>query len=177
MPTQMNGTSKPDRELWMDHLAISIGSDLRGGSPSIVTGRRGAWSSSGRSDGLSGTTRLGKITRRSCPGRRVDPQIDEFRSYGHDCIQHAGQMMFIPSQADAHVCEYRGIPCPWSRRWVSGLAKERGPQTFCTILAGATMMLCCASLALHSVARCVSWWHLLHVSRRPGFAITRAFAL
>ena len=103
MPTQMNGTSKPDRELWMDHLAISIGSDLRGGSPSIVTGRRGAWSSSGRSDGLSGTTRLGKITRRSCPGRRVDPQIDEFRSYGHDCIQHVGQMMFIPPQADAHM--------------------------------------------------------------------------
>lgn len=93
---------KPDRELWMDHLAKSIGSDLQ--APSIVTGRRGVWSSSGRSDGLSGTTRLGKkTTQRPCPGHRVDPQIDEIRSYGHDCIQHVGQMMFIPPQADAHM--------------------------------------------------------------------------
>ncbi len=105
----------PDRELWWDHLAVSIGSDQQG---LTFHHHREAWNIV-----LFGTKRWilwdharweGKnemqwrLTRDWANDahvtgadwiRRLYPEPDrkrEIRDHGMDCIQHAGEMMFVP---------------------------------------------------------------------------------
>lgn len=106
---------KPDRELWRDHLAISIGSDLNGltfhhhrEAWNIVIFGKKRWILWDHSRWKGNNTRQWKLTRdyvreEHITGaewiRRLYPEPDrtyEIRNYGHDCIQHAGEMMFVP---------------------------------------------------------------------------------
>lgn len=107
--------SKPDRELWRDHLAISIGSDLQGltfhhhrEAWNIVIFGRKRWILWDHARWKDNSTIQWRTTRdwvkhEHITGaewiRRLYPEPEreyEIRNHGHDCIQHAGQMMFIP---------------------------------------------------------------------------------
>ena len=107
--------SKPDRELWRDHLAISIGSDLQGLTfhhhreawNTVIFGKK-RWILWDHARWKGNNTRQWKLTRdwaneAHVTGaewiRRLYPEPDrmyEIRNFGHDCIQHAGEMMFVP---------------------------------------------------------------------------------
>ena len=110
------GAYKLDRERWRDHLAISIGSDLQGltfhhhgeawnvvifGMKRWILWDHARWKNN---DTLQfRTTRDWENDGAHVAGaewiRRLypDPEREyEIRNYGHDCIQGAGQMMFIP---------------------------------------------------------------------------------
>lgn len=108
--------TKPDRELWRDHLAISIGSDLQGLTfhhhreawNVVIFGKKRwiLWDHARWKDGPN--EMQWKLTRdweneAHVTGaewlRRLYPEPDrkrEIREYGADCIQHAGEMMFVP---------------------------------------------------------------------------------
>jgi len=107
----------PNREMWMDHLALTIGRDLQG-----LTFHRhnAAWNTVvfGAKrwilyDGVRfehNITRLKRMTRDiENPVQPTGPQwiktlyhknerMEEIRNYGHDCIQHAGDMIYVPDQ-------------------------------------------------------------------------------
>lgn len=111
-----NGTSKPDRQLWRDHLAISIGSDLQGltfhhhgEAWNIVIFGKKRWILWDHARWKDNNTLQSRTTRDWANNdahvtgadwiRRLYPEPEreyEIRNYGHDCIQNAGQMMFIP---------------------------------------------------------------------------------
>lgn len=111
--------SKSDPRLrWKDHLAISIGSDLQGltfhNHPeawNIVIFGKKRWILWDHARWKDNTTLQDRTTRDWAHDdlhvtsaewiRRLYPDADrqyEIRNHGHDCIQHAGQMMFIPSK-------------------------------------------------------------------------------
>jgi len=105
----------PDRELWRDHLAISIGSDLQGltfhhhreawnvvifGAKRWILWDFARWKDTGDMQ-----WKLTRDWRNSAHVtgaewiRRLYPEPErkeEIRNFGHDCIQHAGDMMFVP---------------------------------------------------------------------------------
>jgi hypothetical protein len=109
--------SKSDPRLrWKDHLAISIGSDLQGltfhNHPeawNIVIFGKKRWILWDHARWKDNTTLQDCTTRDWANNylhvtgaewiRRLYPDVArqyEIRNHGHDCIQHAGQMMFIP---------------------------------------------------------------------------------
>ena len=109
--------SKSDPRLrWKDHLAISIGSDLQGltfhNHPeawNIVIFGKKRWILWDHARWKDNATLQDRTTRDWANDdlhvtgaewiRRLYPDTDrqyEIRNFGHDCIQHAGQMMFIP---------------------------------------------------------------------------------
>ena len=108
---------KPHEEIWQDHLAISIGADLQGLSfhfhgaawntvlfgkkrwilydpqrwDSNITKQRYMALAGPEEDILSSPEWIRQLYH--------DPvRTSELRAYGHDCIQHAGEMMFVPRQ-------------------------------------------------------------------------------
>ena len=111
--------TQPDRELWRDHLAISIGSDLQGLTfhhhreawNAVIFGKK-RWIVWDHDRWKNNETMQWRLTRDWASGedsrkhitsaewiRRLYPEPDrksEIRNYGHDCIQHAGEMMFVP---------------------------------------------------------------------------------
>ena len=113
--------TKPDRELWRDHLAISIGSDLQGLTfhhhreawNTVIFGKK-RWILWDHARWKGNNERQWKLTRdwdhkvssqnnEHITGaqwiRHLYPEPDreyEIRNFGHDCIQHAGEMMFVP---------------------------------------------------------------------------------
>ena len=110
--------TKPDRELWRDHLAISIGSDLQGLTfhhhreawNIVIFGKKRwiLWDHARWKDNNTiqwRTTRDWANNQKQITGadwiRRLYPEPEreyEIRNYGHDCIQGAGQMMFVPER-------------------------------------------------------------------------------
>lgn len=110
------GSSRLDNEGWRDHLAISIGSDLQGltfhhhreawnvvifGTKRWILWDHARWKNN---DTLQfRTTRDWTNDGMHVSGaewiRRLYPEPErtyEIRHHGHDCVQHAGQMMFVP---------------------------------------------------------------------------------
>ena len=105
----------PDRELWRDHLAISIGSDLQGLTfhhhreawNTVLFGAK-RWILWDHARWKGNETLQWKLTRDWANGthvtsaewiRRLYPEperTEEIRTYGHDCIQRAGYLMFVP---------------------------------------------------------------------------------
>jgi hypothetical protein len=114
--TTKGGSSKLDRKLWRDHLAISIGSDLQGltfhhhnEAWNIVIFGKKRWILWDHARWKNNDTLQLRTTRDWANGdshvagaewlRRLYPEPEreyEIRNHGHECIQHAGQMMFIP---------------------------------------------------------------------------------
>mmetsp|Transcript_9213 Transcript_9213/g.19905 ORF Transcript_9213/g.19905 Transcript_9213/m.19905 type:complete len:423 (+) Transcript_9213:136-1404(+) len=107
--------STPDRELWRDHLAISIGSDLQGltfhhhreawnvvlfGSKRWILWDHARWN--GHNEMQWRLTRDWANDAHVTGAewiRRLYPEPDrerEIREFGHDCIQRKGDMMFVP---------------------------------------------------------------------------------
>mmetsp|Transcript_15581 Transcript_15581/g.28156 ORF Transcript_15581/g.28156 Transcript_15581/m.28156 type:complete len:239 (-) Transcript_15581:164-880(-) len=107
--------STPDRELWRDHLAISIGSDLQGltfhhhreawnivlfGSKRWILWDHARWN--GHNEMQWRLTRDWANDAHVTSAdwiRRLYPEPNrtrEIREYGHDCIQRKGDMMFVP---------------------------------------------------------------------------------
>ncbi|KAL7532012.1 hypothetical protein ACHAXR_004371 [Thalassiosira sp. AJA248-18] len=108
---------KPEFEIWQDHLAISIGSDLQGLSfhfhgeawNVVIFGAK-RWILYDNARWYKNTTRQRYMALEG-PEAAVlsssewirqlyhDPErTRELRAHGHDCIQHAGEMMFVPRQ-------------------------------------------------------------------------------
>jgi len=105
----------PDRELWRDHLAISIGSDLQGltfhhhreawnvvvfGAKRWILWDHDRWK--GQNEMQWRLTRDWANNAHATGAewiRRLYPEPNrtkEIREHGHDCIQHEGEMMFVP---------------------------------------------------------------------------------
>lgn len=104
-----------DREIWRDHLAISIGSDLQGltfhhhrEAWNVVIFGKKRWILWDHARWKNNSTIQWRTTRdwaneAHVTGaewiRRLYPEPErkyEIRTYGHDCIVHAGEMMFVP---------------------------------------------------------------------------------
>mmetsp|Transcript_25979 Transcript_25979/g.55874 ORF Transcript_25979/g.55874 Transcript_25979/m.55874 type:complete len:215 (-) Transcript_25979:93-737(-) len=109
---------RPSNEIWQDHLAIAIGSDLHGLS---LHHHGQAWNTV-----IFGTKRwiLYDPKRWNNPDTDINRRVAlagpdegilsspewirqlypaplrqaEIRNHGHDCIQHAGEMMFVPAK-------------------------------------------------------------------------------
>ena len=107
--------SKPLNEIWQDHLAISIGSDLQGLSfhhhgeawNTVIFGKK-RWILYDHDRWRNNSTK-NRYMALAAPGEDILPSHEwirqlyddpvrksEIRNYGHDCIQHAGEMMFVP---------------------------------------------------------------------------------
>ncbi|KAL7553679.1 hypothetical protein ACHAWF_016998 [Thalassiosira exigua] len=112
---KMRVRSKPDREMWRDHLAISIGSDLQGLTfhhhreawNVVLFGAKRwiLWDHARWKDNSEMQWRLTRDWANSAHVaghewiRRLYPEPGrkrEIRAHGHDCIQRAGEMMFVP---------------------------------------------------------------------------------
>ena len=107
----------PSRELWMDHLALTIGRDLQGLTfhrhnaawNTVVFGAK-RWILYDGARFEHNITRLKRMTRDVVnPVQPTGPlwiktlyhkneRMEEIRTYGHDCIQHAGDMIYVPDQ-------------------------------------------------------------------------------
>lgn len=106
----------PERLMWKDHLALTIGRDLQGLTfhrhnaawNAVVFGaKRWILYDPKRIEG--NTTRLKRMTRdvvrpvqpstsewiRDLYGK--DERMEEIRNHGHDCVQRAGEMIYVPS--------------------------------------------------------------------------------
>lgn len=106
---------KPDFEIWQDHLAISIGADLQGlsfhfhgAAWNVVIFGKKRWILYDHARWERNTTRQRYMALEG-PNAAIlsstdwlrqlykDPERQhEIRHFGHDCIQHAGMMMFVP---------------------------------------------------------------------------------
>lgn len=103
----------PKRKMWKDHLTLSIGSDLQGASfhrhnaawNTIVYGAK-RWVLYDYRRYEKNTTMLHRMA-----GYKVlttpdwirkmytsKERIREIRHHGHDCVQHAGDMLYVPRQ-------------------------------------------------------------------------------
>jgi len=104
-----------DDEIWRDHLAISIGSDLQGLTfhhhreawNAVLFGKKRwiVWDPARFKHNAMRQRRMTRdwVTKEHLNGyewiRTLYPlpeRRDEIRNHGHDCIQHAGEMMFVP---------------------------------------------------------------------------------
>ena len=107
----------PDTELWRDHLAISIGSDLQGlsfhhhaAAWNVVIFGTKRWILYNPAQFEKNQTKLQFITRDLSTKlllpsyewiRQLYPVPErkaEIRAHGHDCIQQAGDLMYVPKQ-------------------------------------------------------------------------------
>jgi len=122
MPTRMYKESKdevekkglPDRLMWKDHLALTIGSDQQGltfhrhnAAWNVVVFGTKRWILYD-AQRIENIDRLKRMTRDivnpiqlSSPDwiRQLYPMEErqrEIRSYGHDCIQRAGDLLYVP---------------------------------------------------------------------------------
>ena len=122
MPTRMYDEDReaiyesgvPEREMWKDHLALTIGHDMQG-----LTFHRhnAAWNTvvfGAKRWILYDAERISNITRLKAMTRDIrnpiqldsgnwirtlypkDDRLYEIRNYGHDCVQRAGEMMYVP---------------------------------------------------------------------------------
>ncbi|KAL7532791.1 hypothetical protein ACHAWF_004245 [Thalassiosira exigua] len=108
---------KHPAERWQDHLAISIGADLQGLSfhfhgeawNAVIFGKKrwilydnARWKHDVRRQRYMALEAPDAGIRASPDWIRTlyhDPERKrEIRNHGHDCIQHAGEMMFVPRQ-------------------------------------------------------------------------------
>mmetsp|Transcript_27889 Transcript_27889/g.58912 ORF Transcript_27889/g.58912 Transcript_27889/m.58912 type:complete len:441 (-) Transcript_27889:92-1414(-) len=106
---------RPDYEIWQDHLAISIGSDLQGLSFhfhgeawNVVLFGKKRWLLWDHERFRTNVTRQRRFALAgpdadilSSPEwiRQLYPHPErmyELRNHGHDCIQHENEMMFVP---------------------------------------------------------------------------------
>jgi hypothetical protein len=107
----------PSREMWMDHLALTIGRDLQGLTfhrhnaawNTVVFGAK-RWILYDGARFENNITRLKRMTRDvENPVQPTGPlwiktlyhkneRLEEIRNYGHDCIQHAGDLIYVPDQ-------------------------------------------------------------------------------
>eukprot|EP00581_Thalassiosira_minuscula_P008321 CAMPEP_0183703902 /NCGR_PEP_ID=MMETSP0737-20130205/1453_1 /TAXON_ID=385413 /ORGANISM="Thalassiosira miniscula, Strain CCMP1093" /LENGTH=453 /DNA_ID=CAMNT_0025930705 /DNA_START=18 /DNA_END=1379 /DNA_ORIENTATION=- len=106
-----------DEEIWRDHLAISIGADLQGLTfhshgeawNTVVFGKKRwiLWDPTRKENSVERQQRLVRDFTTDDPDhlngyewiRTLYPNSERFqeiRNHGHDCIQHAGQLMFVP---------------------------------------------------------------------------------
>lgn len=123
MPTRMyadygdalKGLGGPERIMWKDHLALTIGRDQQGLTfhrhnaawNAVVFGSK-RWLLYDAVRFANNNTRLKRMTRDvnnpiqlTTPEwiRRlynVDERMDEIRNYGHDCVQRAGELLYVP---------------------------------------------------------------------------------
>ena len=123
MPTRMfaenrnvyKGTDVPERLMWKDHLALTIGRDLQGLTfhkhnaawNTVLFGAK-RWILYDAERITNNITRLKRMTRDvhnpiqlSSPDwmRKLyhkDERMEEIRNYGHDCVQRAGEMLYVP---------------------------------------------------------------------------------
>eukprot|EP00970_Alexandrium_tamarense_P015172 scaffold4764_cov169-Alexandrium_tamarense.AAC.5 len=106
-----------DEEIWRDHLAISIGADLQGFGfhhhreawNAVIFGAK-RWILWDHDRVKHNITRQRRMTRDwdtrallSSPEwiRQLYPEperMDEIRAHGHDCVQRAGELMFVPNR-------------------------------------------------------------------------------
>lgn len=108
----------PDRELWRDHLAISIGADLQGltfhhhreawnvvlfGAKRWILWDHARWNDADVDADLQWRLTRDWVNRTHVTGaewiRRLYPEPErraEIRRHGHDCVQREGDMMFVP---------------------------------------------------------------------------------
>ena len=108
---------KPDGEIWQDHLAISIGSDKQGLSFhfhgeawNVVLFGKKRWLLWDHARFETNVTRQRRFALEEEDAdilssvewlRQLYPDPErtyEIRNHGYDCIQHAGEMMFVPRQ-------------------------------------------------------------------------------
>ncbi|KAL7467087.1 hypothetical protein ACHAXS_007352 [Conticribra weissflogii] len=117
-PSKKRRTRKiPDRELWRDHLAISIGADLQGFGfhhhreawNVVIFGSKRwiLWDFDRWNQNVTRQRRLVRDwdTKELLTGAEWIRQLyphperkEEIRNYGHDCVQRAGEMMFVPER-------------------------------------------------------------------------------
>lgn len=123
LPTRMYDEDKatilqsgiPPRSMWKDHLALTIGRDLQGltfhrhnAAWNIVVFGTKRWILYDAKRIENNITRLKRMTRdvhkpvqpSTSEWIRTlyhkDERLDEIRNYGHDCIQRAGDMIYVP---------------------------------------------------------------------------------
>lgn len=123
MPTRMfaenryvyDGTDMPERLMWKDHLALTIGRDLQGltfhkhnAAWNVVVFGAKRWILYDAERITTNVTRLKRMTRDvNNPIQlsttewvrtlyHMDERMKEIRNYGHDCVQRAGEMMYVP---------------------------------------------------------------------------------
>ena len=193
---KMRGTSKPDRERWMDHLAISIGSDLQGltfhhhreawnvvifGKKRWILWDHARWKDN---DTLQlRTTRDWANNDAHVAGaewiRRLYPEPEreyEIRNHGHDCIQHAGQMMFVPHRW-MHMVVNIGDTVSVVSEVGLGIGEGKSPEDFLydpgessddASLRVARVAFCCSlCVMVASLARFAATWLRHHKSICP----------
>mmetsp|Transcript_23489 Transcript_23489/g.38736 ORF Transcript_23489/g.38736 Transcript_23489/m.38736 type:complete len:360 (-) Transcript_23489:128-1207(-) len=113
-PDALFGSGMPENLMWKDHLALTIGHDTQG-----LTFHRhnAAWNAvifGAKRWILYDAERISNITRLKTMTRDVrnpiqldtanwirklynkDDRKYEIRNYGHDCVQRAGEMMYVP---------------------------------------------------------------------------------
>ncbi|KAL7548515.1 hypothetical protein ACHAWF_011801 [Thalassiosira exigua] len=105
----------PNNRVWKDHLALTIGRDLQGltfhrhaAAWNVVVFGKKRWILYDAERFTHNTTRLKRMTRDVV--RPVQPttsewvrtlyhkdeRMEEIRNYGHDCVQRAGELIYVP---------------------------------------------------------------------------------
>ena len=106
-----------DNEIWRDHLAISIGADLQGLTwhnhreawNVVIFGKKRwlLWDPTRWRHNVTRQRRMVRdvVTHEHLAGHEwikqlyPDPErMEEIRAHGHDCIQHAGELMYVPER-------------------------------------------------------------------------------
>ncbi len=123
MPTRMysdygealKGLGGPNRIMWKDHLALTIGRDMQGltfhrhnAAWNVVVFGSKRWVLYDAQRFNENKTRLKRMTRDvnnpiqlNTPDwirhlYHKDERLDEIRNYGHDCVQRAGELIYVP---------------------------------------------------------------------------------
>jgi hypothetical protein len=123
MPTRMFadygeallGMGAPERTMWKDHLALTIGRDLQGltfhrhnAAWNVVVFGSKRWILYDARRIVHNITRLKRMTRDvdnpiqlTSPNwlrelYHKDERLDEIRNHGHDCVQRAGDLLYVP---------------------------------------------------------------------------------
>eukprot|EP00804_Cyclotella_cryptica_P011474 CCRYP_016394-RB/>CCRYP_016394-RB protein AED:0.43 eAED:0.43 QI:195/1/1/1/1/1/4/148/320 len=105
----------PEREMWKDHLALTIGRDLQGltfhrhnAAWNVVVFGTKRWILYDGERFAQNITRLKRMTRDVDNPIQLtganwirqlynkNERMEEIRTYGHDCIQRAGEMLYVP---------------------------------------------------------------------------------
>lgn len=123
MPTRMFaeygpaliGMGAPNRTMWKDHLALTVGRDLQGltfhrhnAAWNVVVFGSKRWVLYDATRISSNITRLKRMTRDVNNPIQLtssnwirelyqkDERMFEIRHHGHDCLQRAGELLFVP---------------------------------------------------------------------------------
>lgn len=109
------GMGTPERTMWKDHLALTIGRDLQGltfhrhnAAWNVVVFGSKRWILYDAKRITNNITRLKRMTRDvDNPIQLTSPnwirelyhkneRMHEIRNHGHDCVQRAGEMLYVP---------------------------------------------------------------------------------